>query len=264
MVREKLLACAIARLIVDVRHVAVGAASPMPTIACALLEARGLFLRVSLLHQRRGPRSPRARASCSMSLARGRIDIFLLGGAQSDGSANINFVRAEGRRFPGPFGSAFIYFAVKKTFLFREEHSPRVLVTNVEFVSALRLEPPSVWRRSGPAALFTGKALFSRRNAKRRFRLESVHSGYDAAAVRVSPGIDYDVAPRVTPTPALSMEELTDAAAGIAARITADYPSMRVGSGAWATRINAPLVRRCDCAAEAVGDLVRPEHAIAV
>ena len=81
----------------------------------------------------------------------GRIDVFFLGGAQIDGEANINLVRADGRRFPGSFGSAFMYSVVKSTILFREEHSRRVLVPKVEFISA----------RGDPAALLTGKALFS-------------------------------------------------------------------------------------------------------
>ena len=81
----------------------------------------------------------------------GRIDVFFLGGAQIDGEGNINLVRAEGKRFPGSFGSAFMYSVVKKTILFREEHSKRVLVPKVEFVSA----------RGTPGALLTGKALFS-------------------------------------------------------------------------------------------------------
>ncbi len=45
----------------------------------------------------------------------GRIDVFFLGGAQIDGEANINLVQAEGRRFPGSFGSAFMYFAASRT-----------------------------------------------------------------------------------------------------------------------------------------------------
>jgi glutaconate CoA-transferase subunit B len=75
----------------------------------------------------------------------GRIDVFFLGGAQIDGEANINLVRAEGRRFPGSFGSAFMYSVVKNVILFREEHSKRVLVPKVEFISAA----------GNPAALLT-------------------------------------------------------------------------------------------------------------
>ena len=103
--------------------------------------------------------------------------MFFLGGAQIDGEANINLVQAEGKRFPGSFGSAFMYFAAGRTILFREEHSRRVLVPKVDFISAPGWSPPEVERRGGPQALLTGKALFLWQKETRRFRLESVHPG---------------------------------------------------------------------------------------
>src|SRR4029079_2531954 len=116
------------------------------------------------------------------------IDVFFLGGAQIDGEANINLVQAEGRRFPGSFGSAFMYFASHKTILFREEHSRRVLVPKVEFISAPGWSPPGVERRGGPAALLTGKALFSWQKDSRRFRLESFHFGENIEEIRANTG----------------------------------------------------------------------------
>ena len=122
--QEELLACLIARLIGDAHHVAVGAASPIPAAACELLRAQGRPLRVTRLHKRKGnPFSEGSRELFDLA-GQGRIDYFFLGGAQIDGEANINLVRAEGRRFPGSFGSAFMYFTCA-TVLFREEHSRR-------------------------------------------------------------------------------------------------------------------------------------------
>jgi glutaconate CoA-transferase subunit B len=93
--REELLACVIARLIGDAQHVAVGAASPIPAAACELLRARGAPLRVSRLHRRKGnPFSEGSRELFDLA-GQGRIDVFFLGGAQIDGEANINLVRAE-------------------------------------------------------------------------------------------------------------------------------------------------------------------------
>jgi glutaconate CoA-transferase subunit B len=209
--REELLACVVARLIGDARHVAVGAASPIPATACELLKARGASLRVSMLHKRRGnPFTEGSRELFDLA-GQGRIDVFFLGGAQIDGEANINLVRAEGRRFPGSFGSAFMYPVVKKTILFREEHSKRVLVPKVEFISA----------RGDPAALLTGKALFSWQKDQRRFRLESVHEPGD---IRPETGFDFDAssAPGVTlpPTP----EDLALLRGPVAKAIAADYP----------------------------------------
>ena len=39
-------------------------------------------------------------------------------------------------RFPGSFGSAYLYYVVPKVILFRTEHSRRTLVPQVDFISA--------------------------------------------------------------------------------------------------------------------------------
>jgi len=219
---EELLAGLIARLIAGARHVAVGAASPIPATACELLRAQGKPLRVTRLHKRKGnPFTEGSRELFDLA-GQGRIDYFFLGGAQIDGEANINLVRAEGRRFPGSFGSALMYFTCR-TVLFREEHSRRVLVPRVEFVSAPGWSPPEVVRRGGPVALVTGKALFRWQPEKRRFRLESVHPGHRESEVREATGFEYD-AGEVQPTPAPSAAELELLRGPVAAQIAADYP----------------------------------------
>ena len=205
----------IARLIAplpnEARHVAVGAASPIPASACELLKARGASLRVSMLHKRRGnPFSEGSRELFDLA-GQGRIDVFFLGGAQIDGEANINLVRAEGRRFPGSFGSAFMYSVVKNTILFREEHSTRVLVPKVEFTSA----------RGDPAALLTGRALFSWQKEKRRWRLESLHEPGD---IRAETGFSYDAPATIGLTPTPSAEDLSLLRGPVAKAIAADYP----------------------------------------
>ena len=222
--REELLACAIARLIGDAAHVAVGAASPIPATACALLKAQGRRLRVSLLHKRTGnPFTEGSRELFDLA-GQGRIDVFFLGGAQIDGAANVNLVSDGTHRFPGSFGSAFMYFAARRTILFREEHSLRVLVPKVDFISAPGSSPPEVWRRGGPQALLTGKALFAWQPGQRRFRLESVHPGHSAAEVREHTGFDYDAAESVPLTPAPSAEELALLRGPVAREIAATYP----------------------------------------
>jgi len=207
--REELLACVIARLIGEAKHVAVGAASPIPATACELLKARGQNLRVSMLHKRKGnPFTEGSRELFDLA-GQGRIDVFFLGGAQIDGEGSINLVRADGKRFPGSFGSAFMYPVVKSTILFREEHSRRVLVPKVEFVSA----------RGTPRALLTGKALFSWHGG--RFRLESTHQTGD---IRSETGFDYDSPAAVPITPAPSADDLALLRSSVAKRIVADYP----------------------------------------
>ena len=222
--KEELLASVIARLVGDAAHVAVGAASPIPATGCALLRARGLPLRVSLLHKRSAnPFTDGSRELFDLA-GQGRIDVFFLGGAQIDGEANINLVRAEGKRFPGSFGSAFMYFAAGRTILFREEHSRRVLVPRVEFVSAPGWSPPGVWRRGGPQALVTGKAVFSWQRERRRFRLESVHPGHDVDEVRASTGFEFDCPAEVPATIGPTSEEITMLRGPVRREIALNYP----------------------------------------
>ncbi len=209
--KEELLACLVARLIGDARHVAVGAASPIPAAGALLRRQRNPALRLSFLHKRSGnPFSEGSRELFDLA-GQGRIDVFFLGGAQIDGAANINLVRAEGRRFPGSFGSAFMYAVVPNVILFREEHSRRVLVPKVEFISAA----------GNPAALLTGKALFAWQKDKRRFRLESVHDGGD---VRNDTGFDYDAPQPVPSTPPPSEGELALLRGPVAKEMAANYP----------------------------------------
>jgi glutaconate CoA-transferase subunit B len=211
--KEELLACVIARLLAGARHAAIGASSPIPATAAFLHQQSDPAFRVSL--QQRRAANPFTEGSRELfDLAgQGRIDVFFLGGAQIDGSANINLVRADGKRFPGSFGSAYLYPVVPRVILFREEHSPRVLVKKVDFISA----------SGNPAALVTGMALFSWQRERRRFLLESVHPGHSAAEVRESTGFDYDSS-AVHETPIPSERELSLLKGPVAQRIAADYP----------------------------------------
>jgi glutaconate CoA-transferase subunit B len=222
--REELLACVIARLIGGARHVAVGAASPIPATGAFLLKQQNLSLRISLLQKRSGnPFTEGSRELFDLA-GQGRIDVFFLGGAQIDGEANINLVEAEGKRFPGSFGSAFMYFAAGKTILFREEHSPRVLVKKVDFVSAPGWSAPGVQRRGGPAALLTGKALFRWQAEERKFLLESVHPGGSADDVRANTGFDYDTPAKVSATAGPTPAELELLRGPVAKVISENYP----------------------------------------
>jgi glutaconate CoA-transferase subunit B len=212
--KEELLACVIARLLAGSRHAAIGAASPIPATGAFLHRHADPCFRVSL--QQRREANPFTEGSRELfDLAgQGRIDTFFLGGAQIDGAGAINLVRAEGKRFPGSFGSAYMYSVMPNTILFREEHSRRTLVPRVEFASA----------RGAPKALLTGKALFSWQKERLRFRLESVHPGESAEDVRENTGFDYD-APQQTPvTLSPTADELEILRGPVAREIAKNYP----------------------------------------
>src|SRR6516164_7613137 len=144
--QRELLITAIADLLDGVRHVAVGASSPIPAAGAMLLRARNEAsgkapVRVSILGSAQHNFFTNGTVEIFDCAAQGRIDAFFLGGGQIDGAANINLVGIgeypkNDVRWPGCFGSAFLYFVVPRVILFREEHSPRVLVDKVDYVSA--------------------------------------------------------------------------------------------------------------------------------
>ena len=209
--KHELLIATIADLLEGIRHVAVGASSPIPAAGAMLLRARNEIsrrehVRISILGSQEHNFFTNGGAEVFDCAAQGRIDAFFLGGGQIDGGANINLVGTgtyptNDVRWPGCFGSAFLYFLVPRVILFREEHSPRVLVDKVDYISAPGTSE-GVTRSGGPYALLTEMALFSFDGTRKRFALRSVHRGSSAAEVRANTGFDYDAPADAPPTKA--------------------------------------------------------------
>lgn len=227
---NEVLIAALARQVEGCRHVAVGNASPIPAAAALLARARsGDAMAVSILGSR--AHSPYTDGGRELfdAAGQGRLDAFFLGGGEIDGEANVNLVAvgphdAPQARFPGSFGSAYLYFVVPRVILFRAEHSRRVLVPRVSFVSAPGRSPPEVYRTGGPAALVTGRCAFAFDRARGRFRLESVHPGHAAAEVRAETGFDYDAPPDVPITPPPAAADLALIRGRVAAELAETYP----------------------------------------
>ena len=159
----------------------------------------------------------------------GRIDAFFLGGVQIDGGANINLVGtgphpAASKRFPGSFGSAYLYFVVPRVILFRVEHTPRTLVRKVDFVSAPGTSPPEVYRPGGPYALVTGRCVFRFEPTSARFRLASLHRGHSLDEVRANTGFDFDCTDDTPETPAPGAETLALIRGPIGTELAEVYP----------------------------------------
>lgn len=207
--RERLIV-SIARLLEGVRHVAVGASSPIPAAGAMLLRALAERdgkprVRISILGSREHNFFTNGSAELFDCAGQGRIDAFFLGGGQIDGEANINLVGTGDYpqtpvRWPGSFGSSYLYFVVPRVILFREEHTPRVFVEKVDFVSAPGTSPAGVHRPGGPHALLTSLGVFSFDRGARRFRLESVHPGHTLPEIKAATGFAFDHAPEVPET----------------------------------------------------------------
>jgi glutaconate CoA-transferase subunit B len=155
--------------------------------------------------------------------------VFFLSGGQIDGEGNINLVSVGDYahpkvRFPGSFGSAYLYYVVPKVILFRVEHSRRTLVPKVDFISAPGASPDNVFRPGGPIALVTNRCLFDFDRERRRFRLKSVHPGHSVEEVVENTGFDFDRPADVPVTPAPSAETLTLMRSVVAPMLAEVYP----------------------------------------
>src|SRR6185295_14163263 len=121
--RTELLIAVIARLLEGCRHVAVGASSPIPGSAALLARTlSGDAMRVSVLGSEKHNFFTNGGVELFDLAAQGRIDAFFLGGGQIDGEANLNLVGTGGYpradvRWPGSYGSAYLYFLVPKVIL---------------------------------------------------------------------------------------------------------------------------------------------------
>jgi len=227
---EELLADTIMRLIGDVRHVAVGNASPIPALAALTLRERGGGKPyVSLLGSRKHMFFTDGGRELFDCAGQGRVDVFFLSGGEIDGEGNINLVSIgdyaqPNVRFPGSFGSGYLYYVVPKVILFRVEHSRRTLVPKVSFVSAPGGNEPNVHRTGGPVGLITNRCLFSFDRARKRFTLASVHPGHTVEEIIEHTGFDFDRPADVPVTPAPSPETLKLMRETIAPQLAEVYP----------------------------------------
>jgi glutaconate CoA-transferase, subunit B len=227
--RTELLIGTVYRLLEGCRTIAVGNSSPIPGSAALLLRAKRPETRVLMLGSRRHNAFTDGGRELFDCAAQGRIDAFFLGGGQIDGQGNINLVGLGPypnitHRFPGSFGSAFLYYVVPRVILFREEHTARVMVPKVDFVSAPGVSAPEVYRPGGPHALVTGRCVFAFDKTKHRFRLESVHPGESVESVRANTGFDFDLGAKVETTLGLPEADLELLRRRVSCEIGETYP----------------------------------------
>lgn len=230
MTKDELIICLIARLIVGSGTVAVGSSSPVQAAAALLAEAmsngktRALIFRNNI-----DDPFPESGSELYDRIGQGRIDVFFLSGGQIDGRANLNMVGVGNYprskvRFPGSHGTPFIYNMVPRIILYREEHSRRVLVPRVDFISAPGVTPPDVYRRGGPSDLITGMAHFTFDRTQGRFTLASVHPGHTREEVIENTGFDFVMPEPPAETVAPPAEWLEQLHGAVRERVAQTYP----------------------------------------
>ena len=145
---------------------------------------------------------------------RGELGLFFVSGIQIDRRGNYNLhmlgsdqERPE-QRFPGGYGGGMIYYAARRTILFRTEHSRRTLVEKVDFVSAAGNSPPEVLRYGRPTKLVTPLAILAMHPTEQILKLESCHPPHTPQEVAAHTGFDLGDLSGVATTPAPTEEEL--------------------------------------------------------
>lgn len=239
---QALLIVCLARLLAGMGHVVVGASSPVPAAASLLAQAwrrrqsaQG-DLRVTILGSARHNQFTDGGKELFDYAAQGRMDAFFLGGGQIDGEGNVNLLAigdypGSKLRLPGSYGSAYLTFLVPNVILFRAEHSPRVLVPKVDFISAPGTSPASIYRPGGPRHLVTGKAHFHFLPAKKRFALASLHPGVTLADLTANTGFHFDHPPpdQIAVTAPPASQDLALLAMDVADELIDIYPKFAGG-----------------------------------
>jgi glutaconate CoA-transferase subunit B len=145
---------------------------------------------------------------------RGDLGLFFVSGVQIDRYGNYNLHQLGPDpdrpkvRFPGGYGGGLIYYAARRTVVFRTEHTRRSLVEKVDYVSAAGATAPDVLRLGNPTKLVTPKACFSFDRQAGVLRLDTIHSPWTLADIRENTGFDLGVGGPVPVTPAPSADEL--------------------------------------------------------
>lgn len=229
--RREFLIATLARRLPPDGHIVAGAISPFPAAAALIAEQRAEGrVRATVLGSQSHFRFSDGGRELFDAAGRGRVDVFFLSGGQIDGHANINLVGTgaypnSDMRFPGSFGSAYLYYMVPNVILFREEHSARVLVDKVDFISAPGSSPPDVYRPGGPSALVTGRAVFAFDRETARFRLESLHPSEELEDVREATGFAFETDEEIAITPEPESEVLDLIRGPVKATLAPTYPA---------------------------------------
>ena len=228
--RPAFLVATLAELLRERRHIVVGANLPIPAAAALLARrASGKRLEVEILGSRN--HSVLIGIGDLYDFAcQGRFDGFFLSPGQIDAHGNVNLVGIGTYprldvRWPGSHGSPLLYMMIPNVILFREFHLRRVLVPQVDFVSAPGISPANVFRPGGPGALVTGMAAFRFDRAKARFCLGSIHPGCTEEAVVANTGFAYERSEQVHTTPLPPAHVIDWIASGISEEIAEIYPS---------------------------------------
>lgn len=227
---EELMSVAIARCLRDGETIAVGSVSPIPASACLLARERHapgarLILLGSADHF---PFDGGMQEFYNFAM-RGKLDVFFASGAQIDqhGNFNLNVIGDFARpkvRLPGGRANGVLAFVARRLILFRTEHSRRVFVERVDFVTAPGSTPPEIYRLGGLSTVVTDLAVFEFSRERGRLELASVHPGVTVEDVQARTGFPLNAREPVAVTRPPEPEELAALRTTVRERLQTFYP----------------------------------------
>ena len=233
----ELMAARISREVHDDTYVGSGAASPVPMAGVLLAQQTHAQDMIYVAIGASDPALSPISGKETFDLAqRGKLDIFFLGGAQIDGHGNINLTTIGDHdrpdlRLPGAAGSGMLYFMTNRVILFRMEHTPRVFVEDVDFITSAGSSGERVERPGGPSILITNLCVMKYLKDQKRFELESVHPGVTVDEVKENTGFEFLVAGEAPETTAPTTEQLTLLRGNIKDSVGGQYPGFVESGG---------------------------------
>ena len=91
-----------------------------------------------------------------------------------------------------------MYFVVPQIILFREEHSPRTLVDQVDFISAPGASDEHIYRPGGPKYLITNRALFKFNKNLKKFSLLKLNQNQTIQDIKELTGFKFDYSENIS------------------------------------------------------------------
>ncbi|MBI3757286.1 MAG: CoA synthetase [Deltaproteobacteria bacterium] len=227
---EELMAVTLAREVRDDETVGVGAVSPIPAAGCILAEQlHAPHLTLIILDSEEYYPFPAGSSELHFMAQRGELDLFFLSGIQFDRRGNFNLhvigdYHAPKVRMAGAYGSGMLYYMAHRVILFRDQHTPRIFVEQVDFVTGAGATPENVYREGGPALLVTPKAILAWDKTASEWLLDRVQPGSSVAEVQQNTGFALRVAATVQPAPPPTEHELCILRTVVKEKLARSYP----------------------------------------
>jgi len=227
---EELMAVVISREIRDGETVGVGAVSPIPAAGCILAEQLyAPHITLIILDSEEYYPFPAGSSELHFMAQRGELDLFFLSGIQFDRRGNFNLhvigdYNSPSVRMAGAYGSAMLYYMAHRVILFRAEHTRRIFVEKVDFVTGAGITPENVYREGGPALLVTPKAVLTWDKSAGEWVLDRVQPGSSVEDVRQNTGFDLHLSPSLQPTPPPTAQELHMLRTVVKEKLARSYP----------------------------------------